>query len=82
MFCSPLEPTRKFIVLVQWEDAKQFFNPWACKPNSWECKIGIASSNNSFSFSETSSVLPKVSGSYEMQDTNGIIPLNIALILK
>ena len=51
----------KPIVLVQWEDAKQFFDPWTCKPNVWECDIGIASSNSSFSSSQSTKVLPKVS---------------------
>merc|ERR1712223_2112967 len=40
-------------------DAKHFFDPWTCKPNEWECKIGIASKNISFSIEKSSNILPK-----------------------
>merc|ERR1719322_1866747 len=49
----------KPIVLVQWEDAKQFFDPWTCKPNAWPCDIGIVFSNSSFSSSKSTKALPK-----------------------
>ena len=61
---STANQINKPVVLVQWEDAKQFFDPWTCKPNAWPCQIGIASSNSSFSSSKSTKALPKVNKKY------------------
>ena len=75
----------KPIVLVQWEDAKQFFDPWTCKPNAWPCEIGIVFSNSSFSSSKSTKALPKVSKNYHMvilKMIEYIYPLSIIIELK
>ena len=77
----------KPIVLVQWEDAKEFFDPWTCKPNAWQCKIGIASSNSSFSSSQSTKVLPKVSKYFHSVPVKKIVnkyyfKINLCVIIE